>query len=57
MSDITMCDNWDCEKRESCYRYIAEPGYYQSYFMFLDDESKKVFADNCRYYWCVDGYK
>ena len=52
-----MCDNWDCEKRESCYRYIAEPGYYQSQFMFLDDESKKAFADNCRYYWCVDGYK
>ena len=33
MPDISMCEDHDCPKRLSCYRYCATPSpYYQSYF-------------------------
>ena len=33
MADITMCKDAECPKRETCYRYQAEPNpYWQSYF-------------------------
>ena len=34
MPDIAMCRNKKCSKRMSCYRYIANPCYYQSYSSF-----------------------
>lgn len=47
MSDITMCLNDGCPKRESCYRYIAEEdAYAQSYCNFkYDDEN------GCKWFW------
>jgi hypothetical protein len=33
MPDITMCLDHDCPLRETCYRYLAKPGKYQSYFV------------------------
>ena len=38
MSDIILCRNEKCEKKESCYRFTAEPkDKYQSYAMFYVD--------------------
>jgi hypothetical protein len=33
MPDITMCQNKRCEKRSTCYRYIAKPDTVQYYFI------------------------
>lgn len=49
MPDITMCLNEKCDRRKSCYRYIAKPDRYQSYSMFLNE--------NCDYYWPVNKEK
>jgi len=27
MTDITMCKGGGCERKERCYRYMAEPNY------------------------------
>lgn len=51
MPDITMCNNQQCERRNSCYRFIAKPPeYMQSYFLI---EDRKLFAEDCRHYWEV----
>jgi len=42
MPDITMCQNHKCPKRETCYRYTAEPSNWQSYTVFTSDT-----VDNC----------
>lgn len=33
MSDITMCEGKGCDLKSTCYRYKADPGYRQSYFI------------------------
>ena len=33
MSDITMCDNPNCEIKEFCFRHLADRDDYQSYMM------------------------
>jgi hypothetical protein len=45
MPDISMCLNSTCPKKETCYRYMAEPDKGQSYSSFscVDGE--------CEYYW------
>ena len=47
MPDITMCDNHDCPRIMSCYRYnaIPTPGH-QAYFA----ESTLDKKGNCEYY-------
>jgi len=38
MPDISLCRNEECDRRESCYRFTAEPtDKYQSYAMFYVD--------------------
>lgn len=45
MLDITMCDNKECNKKETCYRYTAKPHeYWQSYCTFMGGK-------DCEYYW------
>ena len=49
MSDITMCQNNTCKKRERCYRFTAKASeYQQSYFVNSPREGKvcKYFNDN-----------
>jgi len=48
MPDITMCDGTGCPRKESCYRFTANPSeYLQSYF-----ETPPVKEDgNCDEYW------
>ena len=49
MPDITMCKDHYCNLKESCYRYIAKPSYYQSYFM----GSPKDKDESCKHHWEV----
>ena len=46
MPDIAMCQDKDCPKRLSCYRYTATPSQYQPYF------AEKIVDENgkCEYY-------
>ena len=50
MADITMCFATECDKKETCYRYLAEPDRLQSYSDFSKYKEKK----ECEYYWRVD---
>jgi len=50
MPDISMCFNEKCEKRHTCYRFIATPNkFWQSYGTFSPDKN-----GNCDYYWKVE---
>ena len=44
MADITMCNNKKCPVKETCYRYLAAPSQYQSYFIINTEEK-------CDEYW------
>lgn len=46
MPDICMCPGGNCPKKESCFRYLADPGLMQSYFLDPPIEEGK-----CQYYW------
>jgi hypothetical protein len=47
MPDITMCNGLNCELKENCYRYKAEPSkYMQSWFMISPNDGLE-----CDYYW------
>lgn len=47
MPDITMCNGLDCELKDICYRYKAEPSEYrQSYFFDAPNDGLE-----CEYYW------
>ena len=53
MPDISMCENINCKKRKSCYRYLAKPNeYLQSYVLFNSEGAK-----DCDFYWHVDRKK
>jgi hypothetical protein len=46
MPDIAMCEGGKCTAKHLCYRYVAEPSYYQSYF------ANPPFKDNkCEFFW------
>lgn len=49
--DITMCKGQNCDKKESCYRFKAEPNRFrQSYFVetpWVDHHGEQV----CDKYW------
>lgn len=51
MPDLSMCSNLKCPGQETCYRFRATPGYWQSYSSYEPDESGK-----CRSYISVEGY-
>lgn len=36
MLDISMCENYECKKRNQCYRHTAKPEKYQSYAEFSE---------------------
>ena len=46
MSDITKCSGTDCPHKESCYRFTAPEGHYQSYFL-----NPPLDGTNCDMYW------
>jgi hypothetical protein len=53
MADITMCEDKECPKKESCYRYTAPASpYRQSYFW----SSPRV-EEECESFWDNEDYK
>ncbi len=46
MPDITMCSGKNCKVKESCYRFLATPSSYQSFFV-----EPPIKEDKCDYYW------
>ena len=44
--DITLCMGTNCPYKEKCYRFIAKPGEYQSYFM-----ESPIKEGKCDYFW------
>lgn len=52
MPDISMCANHKCKLNKRCYRYLATPGYYQTYSDFKPKNN-----DECDYFWLVKGSK
>ena len=47
MPDITMCRDDGCPKKDTCYRYTAEPTpRRQSYF-----SEPPLEGEECEYYW------
>ena len=47
MPDISMCPGTDCPKKETCYRFMATPCDYQSYFV----EAPIKEGGECDHYW------
>jgi len=49
MADITMCDGYDCDKKEQCYRFtaVADPKL-QSWFVV--DPRKESKDGVCKYF-------
>jgi hypothetical protein len=46
MTDITKCTGEGCALKESCYRFTASEGMYQSYFM-----NSPIKDGKCEYQW------
>lgn len=44
--DYTLCNGDNCPIKKTCYRFLAEPDKYQSYFSKSPNKGKK-----CNYYW------
>ena len=40
MADISMCNNHRCPLSSTCYRYLAKPSLYQSYFIMSEEEKQ-----------------
>lgn len=58
MPDITMCSGVGCDNRETCYRAMATPDTYQSYFLTPPlKEKSETGAARCEYYWPINEEK
>lgn len=49
MTDISKCYGKDCDKKDTCFRYLAKEGYWQAYIAMDDLEKIK----NCDLYWPI----
>jgi len=45
MATIAMCQNDTCPRKNDCYRYMAEPGMWQSYAEFPGGEDCEYFIE------------
>lgn len=50
MADITKCQNKNCKIKDTCYRYTATDGYYQSYANFNNNKTIKD-KKECKHFW------
>lgn len=48
MADITMCKDYLCSIKETCYRFTAVPSSYQSYFVGTPRSKEE-----CEFYWAT----
>jgi hypothetical protein len=46
MPDITKCNNEECPKKDTCYRYTSKPDEMQSYSKFKPNDDGQ-----CEYFW------
>lgn len=46
MPDICMCTGKDCPFKSTCYRHIAKPSSWQSWF-----SEPPIKGDSCDHYW------
>lgn len=46
MVDIAMCNRRDCERKHTCYRYLAFPDEFQTFIILTKPD-----ISNCEYYW------
>jgi len=54
MADITMCVGTKCSKKDTCYRFTAEPSSIQSYGAFYELEDCDMWlCSGCRVFTCV----
>ena len=51
MTDITKCTGEGCALKETCYRFTATTGMYQSFFFGVPIKNGK-----CEYYWDINLY-
>lgn len=51
MADITKCDGRNCPMKERCYRYKAESGHRQAYFLSAPWTDK-----GCNHFWEVEEF-
>ena len=51
MADITKCVNKKCKIKDTCYRFTAPDGYYQSYAEFNKDKTIKNKKECEHYLW------
>jgi len=49
MPDITMCRGEGCGMKERCFRYLADPSHYQSFFVTSPNQGKE-----CEHFWEVN---
>ena len=47
MPDITMCKGDNCPSKQTCYRFLATPSEYQSYFY----PTPTIVDKKCDEYW------
>lgn len=50
MADITMCRDQNCPVKEKCYRFTANPGMMQSYFLDIPGKIEDG-KFTCDMYW------
>lgn len=48
MPDITMCDDAECPNSNQCYRFLAKPSSWQSYFVGSPRENN---VTECDHFW------
>lgn len=46
MPDISMCSGDNCEKKETCYRFTAKPGEWQSYLRIDDPANCEMYLES-----------
>ena len=54
MVDIAKCNRKDCNKRLSCFRYLADSDDYGQNFLLIKDVD---LSDGCDNYWKVSNRK
>ena len=58
MSDITMCNNWDCPNQDNCWRLLAPPDKlaqaYQDFKFDYDGFNSGTNEKGCDFYIATD---
>lgn len=55
MADITMCNDKECTRKDTCYSYTATPCPYRQAYFVESPKRKKMDGYDCDYYWKTSG--